>query len=729
VPLPKFTALLPALTVAFAAAAAAAVPVDGPALDIANRQELPRVARGSDGYLAVWRDYRGNGDTYATRISSSGVILDPLGIHIASGQALTAVVAVPDGYLLIGGSGCGSIDAAFVNSEGHLTETHVADWAGACIGDVEVATNGETVLADWDGKGALLDTHGNVIRGSLDFGGTYARSAVASNGSDYLVANVTSNSLSVVPVSQGGDVSAAQLIGPFTGGLQVAVGSDGSSYLVAVAGPGVAVQRVTADGHPARPMQTVDGPQPLYSPRVAWNGSEFAIAYASAGSATGRAYVARVQRDGTPILPALAGPFVESPQIPPYDVAPSSDGFLLVSGDTAAVLKQTFVRDADWQAGTLPQLSPVALAAHSQWLGDAAVAADRLVVLWKEWWPSGSAVLRARAFTSDGAPLTSPVDVAAVNIGSSLSYAVAFDGKYVVIAWSDRVVHLRRFTLALEPADATPIELGQQVGGFSLAAANGVTCVAWLSNHGVAAATLDTASTVPIVHDVPLPSPRFFDGVPVVTWNGIDFAVIWPTSTGPMPSQALFPYPPDDIVGVRVSGSGSLIDATPVLIEHASSATGVVVAANTSIRYVVWVSGFGYNFSTAHLSGVPIDDSLRPTRTPLALSGDESIRAETIAPFGAGFVVGWRSSGDTFAYTSRISLLTLDGSGNPTGFGQLQPEDVSYAGDAVAVRTMAGKLIVAKGAISYGEPFGGVPRVFVDTPQLVPGRRRSVVHR
>jgi hypothetical protein len=707
VPSPKFAALLSPLAFVFAAAAAAAVPVDGPALDVPSRQELPRVTRGSDGYLAVWSDDRGNGDTYATRISSSGVILDPLGIHITSGQALTAVVAVPDGYLLVSGSGCGSIDAAFVDNDGRLAaQTHVADWAGPCIGGLEVATNGETVLADWDGKGALLDTHGNVIRGSLDFGGTYARSAVASNGSDYLAANVASGSLSVVPVSRGGEVSGQQVIGPFSGGEAVSVGSDGSSYLVAVAGPGVAVQRVTADGHPAGPMQTVDGRSPSDSPRVAWNGSEFAIAYAFAGSAPPRAYMARVQQDGTPILPALAGPFVEQPQIPAYDIAPSPDGFLFVSEDASAVLKQTFVRDADWRAGALPQMSPVSLAAHSQWLADAAVAADRLV----------------------GVPLTSPIDVASVSLGSPASYAIAFDGTYVVIAWSDNVVHLRRFTLALEPVDATPIDFAQQVYGFSLAAANGMTCVAWLSNRGVAAATIDTASAVPVIHDVALPSPRFFDGVPAVTWNAIDFAVIWPTSTGPPPTQGLFPYPPDDIVGVRVSGSGSLVDAAPVLIEHAPSATEVLVAANTSTRYVVWGAGIGYTFG-APLSGVPIDDSLRPTRTPLALSGDEYIRGETIAPYGTGFVVGWRSSGDTFAYTRRMTLLTLDGSGNPTGFGQLQPEDVSYGGDAVAVRTMAGKLILAKGAISYGEPFGGVPRVFVETPQLVPQRRRSVAHR
>ncbi|HEV8431819.1 MAG TPA: hypothetical protein VGR95_00285, partial [Thermoanaerobaculia bacterium] len=580
-PFPKFASLLPAVVLAFAATAAAAIPVDGPVLDVPSRQDLPRVARGSDGYLAVWRDSRGNGDTYATRISSSGVILDPLGIHISSRQGFTAVTAVPDGYLLVIGSGCGSIDTAFVDDGGHLAAgTHVTDWAGLCIGDVEVATNGETVLADWDGHGALLDTRGNVIRGSLDFGDAY-RSAVASNGSDYLVANVTSGGLSAVPVSRGGDVSGPQAIGPFSGGQAVAVGSDGASYLVAVAGPAVAAQRVTADGHPADPMQTVAG-TPSASPRVAWNGSEFAIAYAFDGIATPRAYIARVQQDGTPSLPALPGPSVEQPQFPPYDIAPSSDGFLFVCQDTSAVLRQTFARDADWRAGEFPQMSPVSFAAHLQWLGDAGVAADRLVVIWKEWWATGSPVLRARAFTSDGVPLTSPVDVAPVILGSSGSYAVAFDGKYVVIAWSDNVVHLRRFTLALDPVDAAPIDLGQQVRGFSLAAANGTTVAAWLSDRGVAAATIDTASTVPVVHDVALPPPTFFDGVPVVTWNAIDFAVIWPTSTGPPPSQGLFPYPPDDIVGVRMNGSGSLIDAAPVLIEHASSATGVLVAANTS---------------------------------------------------------------------------------------------------------------------------------------------------
>jgi hypothetical protein len=109
------------------------------------------------------------------------------------------------------------------------------------------------------------------------------------------------------------------------------------------------------------------------------------------------------------------------------------------------------------------------------------------------------------------------------------------------------------------------------------------------------------------------------------------------------------------------------------------------------------------------------------------LSGETYSEAETIAPYGAGFVVGWR--GDTLSYTRRITLLTLDERGNPTGFGQLQPEDVSYAGDTIAVRTMAGQLIVAKDAISYGEPFGGVPRVFLETPKLVPQRRRAVASR
>ena len=54
----------------------------------------PAIAFGDENYLIVWEDDRGNGDVYGARVTPSGVVLDPEGIPIATGSSLQITPSV-----------------------------------------------------------------------------------------------------------------------------------------------------------------------------------------------------------------------------------------------------------------------------------------------------------------------------------------------------------------------------------------------------------------------------------------------------------------------------------------------------------------------------------------------------------------------------------------------------------------------------------------------------------
>ena len=358
----RFLLVLGFLTLCRAVPLAADYEVDAPVPAPISPQESPAVVAGSHGYLAVWRDYRANGDTYATRIDLDGVVLDPVGIRISSGQAAIAVAAVRDGYVIALAKGCSAIETLFVNFDGVVSSpVPVSETRGMCVSDIGLVTNGETMLLEWGREGALLDLHGGVIRASLQFG-SLSRVAVATNGSNYLLVSLNSvgvnGDISTLPISGNGDIGASRFIGSYLNATALAVASDETNYLVAVSGSSLNLQRVDADGQRGGALQQITFAAGLsYAPRMAWNGSEYAVVYATQSrTSPAQVSIVRTQRDGTPLPPPVAGPIVAQVQSASYDIAPAhvGVGFLLASEGIDRLLTVTIAQDADLARGRFP---------------------------------------------------------------------------------------------------------------------------------------------------------------------------------------------------------------------------------------------------------------------------------------------------------------------------------------------------------------------------------------
>lgn len=706
------------------------VPLDSPQPAAITGQEFPRVAAGRDGYLAVWRDYRANGETYAARIDRNGAVLDPLGLRIAAGQAMLAVVAVPDGYLVVAAVNCSSIDAIFVSTTGAVSPpVHVADAGGQCVDDLEAATNGDTVLVVWNGNGALLDAKGGVIRGALAFGASY-RMAVASNGSDYLVGSLVlggpASNVWLAPVSRRGEVGTSQVIGPYLNSTGVAIASDGEGYLVVVTGVTLSLQRVDPAGSHAAQAGHIDhGTTSSQSPRVAWNGLTFGIAFSTSGSPANRLNIARATRDGTPVTPLVSGAPLD--QQSTSDIAPAADGFLIIWTNMRALAATLAGADA-LNTPTLPPAFTVAMAARAQIITGIGMAAGRIVAVWVERY-GDTFELRARMFSSARVPLTGATDVSTISFGSMPSFAIAYDGKYVIIGWTDGPARIRRYTIDLMAVDPEPVAIGSPADSLTMAAANGVTLAAFHSIRGLIATTLvDTGSERLAWRSIALRQPRYYDHAGTVTWNGVDFALVCATATGPPPTQGLFPDPPDDIVGFRITASGAVVDTTPVPIAHlAYPVYTISAAANGLNRYIAWTADTYARSVAASMFGMLIDANLIAMRDPVALSGSDAVAVVTVVPRDNGYVVAWPAVEETLAYHSTIKARALDSSGTPIAFAHLSPRETGYySANTVGVVATELGLVVGYDRLVYDSSVGGVSRAFLDEFGLQPERRRAV---
>jgi hypothetical protein len=257
--------------------------LEGTAVTIgANSQYSPDAAFDGEGYMAVWADGRASGlQVYGTRITSSGVILDPGGIEVSRGTdwASTPSIAFDGaGYMV-----------AFEGPEGkpNYTDTYLS----------RVSMNGEVL----DEAPIVLSTPDTWQREPL----------IASDGANYMViwTDVRPGSYEnhyatlATRVSPSGEVLDPDVIHVPVGGSDCEVVFGGSNYLVVA--DGVRAARISPTGEVLDPdgldiSAALHGPYGRF-PAAAFDGMNFMIVWDENRNGSYDIFGARMDPSGTVI--------------------------------------------------------------------------------------------------------------------------------------------------------------------------------------------------------------------------------------------------------------------------------------------------------------------------------------------------------------------------------------------------------------------------------------------
>lgn len=556
-------------------------PTFGPADSL---QEKVDIAAGPGGYLAVWQDSRGsNGtDIFATRISPTGEVLDPMGIAIctASGNQTDPAVAWNGKQYLV------------VWTDRQTSLSHIY---GA-----RVQPNGEVV----DKQGMLLSSTN----------GTQAYPDVASDGSGWQVVwqQQITGSLDIYGVRVSGDGLVGRIYGLATGTGDEdypSVAWNGSTFLLVwrdnrtqsttgtdiygcrvgrngIGLPGTAVISCDSTGSVG-----VTGDQ--LSPQVCSFGSTFMVVWEDRRTGTSKIYASRV--DSTPksidrngILVSDSTGAQESPSVA-YDgtrllVAWRSSSDLLVRG--ARVSTSGSVLDPNGRSISSGR-------ANSS--GVSVCANGAFMVGWSNLTPGNSDVL-VTPVSGSGVPTYPAGLVASLGLYDQRDYAVAYNGSEYAVVWAQTTngashvwgARLSRNGTLLTP---NPVSITLNVGGTQSQpdiAWNGTNyLLVWAHDSGAGLdikgcrlrSDLSSVDAVPIT----ICSATEDQARPCVASGGGAFLVAWEDSR-----NAISPYYYTDIFGALVSSGGSVTPLPAAVSLGAANQLKPRAASDGSAYLVVW---------------------------------------------------------------------------------------------------------------------------------------------
>jgi hypothetical protein len=389
-------------------------------------QLYPAVAFDGTNFLVVWMEEPGDSfDIYAARVTSSGVVLDSIGIHISDARGdewYPAVAYDSTNYLVVWGDGTSDIFGARVTPHGDLLDTSSIALTGAANTQQNpvVASDGSNYLVVWtDVRGADQDIYGarvtqaGVVLDPAGFAisqavGYQNYPAVAFDGADYLVvwedgrggqfvphiygARITPSGVvldtSGIPISNGGDLE----------GLP-AVAFDGSNFLVVwerwygSAPSDIYGARVTPDGIVLDPsgFAVSQASNYEYQPAVASDGTNSLVVWTDQRNPSFfDIYCARVTPAGA-VLDPVGIPicqeegYQQNPAVAfdgTYYLVAWTDERARHTGDTSDVYGARVTPTGmvlDYPLGI-----PVAQAEHNQELPDVAFDGSDFVVVWQD---------------------------------------------------------------------------------------------------------------------------------------------------------------------------------------------------------------------------------------------------------------------------------------------------------------------------------------------------------
>jgi hypothetical protein len=566
-------------------------PVVGPEVPICptfgsadNLQENVDIAAGPNGYFAVWQDSRGsNGtDIFATRISPTGEVMDPMGIPIctASGNQTDPAVAWNGKQYFV------------VWTDRQTSLPHIY---GA-----RVQPNGEVV----DKQGMLLSSTS----------GAQAYPDVASDGSGWQVVwqQQITGSLDVYGVRVSGDGSVSRIYGLATGTGDEdypSVAWNGSTFLVVwrdnrtqgttgtdiygcrvgrngIGLPGTAIISCDSSGSVG-----VAGDQLL--PQVCSFGSTFMVVWEDRRTGTSKVYASRV--DSTPksidrngILVADSTGAQESPSV-------AYDGTrLLVAWRTSSEMLVRGARISTTGSVLDPNGRSIS-SGRANSSGVAVCANGAFMVGWSNLTPGNSDVL-VTPVSGNGVVSYPAGVVASLGLCDQRDHAVAYNGSEYAVVWAQTTnggshiwgARLSRNGTLLTP---NPVSITLSVGGTQSQpdiAWNGTNyLLVWTHDSGAESdikgcrlrSDLSSVEAVPIT----ICSAVEKQARPCVASGGGAFLVAWEDSR-----NAISPYYYTDIYGALVSSGGSVTPLAAAISLGSANQLKPRAASEGSAYLVVW---------------------------------------------------------------------------------------------------------------------------------------------
>jgi len=713
-------------------------PVASPAYEVSRGyQYSAKGASDGHGYLVAWVDYYRNRAfnypprIYATRITESGEVLDPLGIRIPTFTSYLArlnVVYLGDSYLICWSEediSAPGLMGVRIKSDGTLLDLTPRIFAdrGSILENGTASDGNRAVIVYTGPAGSLmtvvLDRDANLVAGPKPLtnpaGPSGETAIIASNGHGFLVIHSTENAARTTALDPNGAAVSTTVAPTPSYFLRYRfLASDGDSY-VAILAYRTCCDSAFKSQH-FGPKGEVLEAWPILS--AEW---ESIIGFVPSGGSY-RAMEWHGLQYGIPDtvgLRRLTNTGQPSAEYVPFAKADySSQGLLVWNGSSAlACYNRPFSTSiVDVQSLTVSKPSVMTFAATTQQTPVAAMSDANMAVVWNE----RDGVYAGR-LVFDGELL----DGRGIRLGG-LSYQaprIVFDGTNYVIGWieegSPDSIKLARLSpvtgVVLDPGGVT-LKLINCSRGAALTLSRGAnaTLVAWADCYHVSAITIgeDLAHGSPV--DVTAAHGFGYGpdiGAVSAAWNGSEWLVAWETWYFAPESS------PVAIHAARLSPQLTLLDPNPVAVSNTYSDEGPFVASDGDGFLVAW-SHFTddyRNFPHVMARRIASDGSPQAPATDGVLG--QGI-AKSVVWDGVQYDVAFSS----INVISTLYVTRVAAHGSLESLSPLAVIADRLAPEASLIVTGPGRIAAAYTRVDSEPDYGDVERVFVNVPHLARGR-------
>lgn len=687
----------------------------------------PAVAGNGNEYFAVWRDSR-SGRTESligARISATGQLLDPVGIHIADFADASRVIWSGDAWLVVWSVSRASEHSAVVASrisrDGVVLDTKTIAQGSSQLGSI-LTTNGSRTVVLYtrsttrsEIRAAVLDLQANVVADhqlAPPDADRYHLS-ITTVGNEFFAAwnntsAATQGTIEGIRLDAAGTpIGTRRLLGS---GYDPEVTSSGSDLLVLFRHRSNdsliwSTRQVRGDLQAFASPRILPRGGELFEPRLVRSGNGYVVIAQQLGPTAYQVTATRLDSAGLPIDDeprALAS-------LPPQGIAPmpvaATNGSNLLAVYIAGTLVNQEVRAQLVDAGTLAAKgAEVTLSRSARLQITPAVASSgtNQLVVWRE--PGG---IFASRIAPDGRPLDGP----GFFVGGSrtVTYpSVVFDGKSYVVAWSDQggtgiVVRFIDPQTTLGPELRAPGAWSQ----VAMATSGEATIILWTEyddgKRRIYGMRVGRDSQRVEIGRTPIsPADHEADGA-AISWNGREFLVAW-LELVEFEDGGIIPYPsvvPARIRGTRLSPALAVHDPIAPVFADAPGDGPPKLAALDGDWLLVWTAD---DYTTVRA---------RRIGRGLALYGDAAGlnlglgKEPAVTSDGSRFIVAQR---DGYNSNLTVTYLTRD---------LVQTGRLTFDAGNTAIPRLAlapaqdGLTALVYSRISHAPEHGGVERTFL----------------
>ena len=709
-------------------------PVYGPA---ASNQLSAAVASDGTDFLVVWLDQRAVPfETYATRVTRDGVVLDRTGIRIAARDVYQRkVVWTGTTYLIVWPEGNGRVMSARISREGVVVQEPSLLVDDAQLPDVVRA--GELTVVGYltgrtypfEGRALFLDADGNVVaRVTLTAPGTnIGAPRIGFNGTDLVAVWTDGGIIDNAVVVKAARFNAQGLIDATprtirTEGYNVdpVIASDGRDFVVVTRDYDTNVHRALGLTSDLTAGESFELPTVVYwNPSLMWAGSHYVLVAGNGADISAM----RLGRGGQLLDAATTIEQTAIAGSAPTPAAATNGSDVFVAWN-APLTANSFLDGFDVYGGVFSNSTFVrrsrellSVAATRQ-LHALVAASDRgLLEVWNDE-PYG---LFARRTDFDGRP----VDPAPLRLGSSTVSAVAFDGKDYVVAWAESFpprIGVRRIPPAgAIDAGASSSFSTDYVSSVALASDGATTVLAWRNDDRLLASRIGDDGS--LADAVPVEIVSGLLGSATISGSGgRGFLVTWTVGVEICCHGSNIPIA---IHGARLSPGMTLLDAG-----------GFVVADSEALEADPAVTWNGTDWLVAWNRNIGVENELRARRVGLdgslldGVATDPGILIARDASLpsltwdGSRYMVSWVDRMRPYeplhlhvAWMTSVGVLI-----NERIIGEV--EAYALTGGPALAPIAPGRVAVAYTRIGREAVYGGVSRAFLNPVSFT--RRRAV---